>query len=67
VLALYSSMTAKEEEEEWRKLCALVAHESDPQRLSELIEQLFRELDSRRGQAFAAATGDKQSGGRSGC
>jgi len=35
-------------EQEWRKLCQQVANEPDPQRLSELLNQLLRELDSRR-------------------
>jgi len=34
--------------EQWRKLCELVAAERDPQRLSELVNQLLKELDSRR-------------------
>ncbi len=32
----------------WRRLCELVATESDPQRLSELLNQLVKELDARR-------------------
>jgi hypothetical protein len=51
VLALYSSMTNitnQEKEEEWRKLCELIAHEPDPQRLSKLVDQLIKELDDRR-------------------
>ena len=36
------------DEKQWRKLCELVATEPDPQRLSELVDQLLRELDSRR-------------------
>jgi hypothetical protein len=35
-------------EEEWRKLCEQVANEPDPQRLSELLDQLLKKLDSRR-------------------
>jgi hypothetical protein len=35
-------------EKEWRRLCQQVASEPDPQRLSELLDQLLRELDSRR-------------------
>jgi hypothetical protein len=55
-LALDSSMTfrKKEREEEWRKLCELVADEPDPQRLSELVDQLIEKLDARR-QALGAA------------
>jgi pheromone shutdown protein TraB len=33
---------------EWRRLCQLVAVEPDPQRLSELLDQLLKELDARR-------------------
>jgi hypothetical protein len=33
--------------EEWRSLCELITHESDPQRLSELADQLLKELDAR--------------------
>jgi hypothetical protein len=36
------------EENEWRRLCKLVAAEPDPQRLSELVDQLLKELDARR-------------------
>lgn len=32
----------------WRKLCELVAVESDPKRLSQLLDQLLKELDARR-------------------
>jgi hypothetical protein len=35
-------------EKDWRKLCALVAEESNPQRLSELIDQLIKALNVRR-------------------
>jgi hypothetical protein len=35
-------------EEEWRKLCNLVADEPDPKRLSELVDQLIEKLDARR-------------------
>ena len=31
---------------EWRRLCELVLAESDPQRISELVDQLLRELDA---------------------
>jgi len=60
-LPLNSSMTVKKktelkENEEWRKLFEAVANEPDPQRLSELIDQLIKNLDSRRARAFAAAT-----------
>jgi hypothetical protein len=32
----------------WRKLCEMVAAESDPHRLSQLLDQLLNELDDRR-------------------
>lgn len=51
VLALYIGMTnttKQEREEEWQKLCELIAHEPDPQKLSKLVDQLIKELDSRR-------------------
>ena len=34
------------EEKEWRQLCAMVAQESDPQRLSELVDQIIVALDA---------------------
>jgi hypothetical protein len=40
--------TAKVDEKEWRKLCDRIAAEPDPQRISELLDQLLRELDARR-------------------
>jgi hypothetical protein len=57
----------EEDDEEWRKLFAAVANEPDPQRLSDLIDQLIKKLDSRRARAFAAATGENQSEENSGC
>jgi hypothetical protein len=33
------------QENSWRKLCLLVAEEKDPDRLSELVEQLIASLD----------------------
>jgi hypothetical protein len=41
-------MTIEKKEKEWRKLCKLVAAESDPRRLSELVDQLIEKLDARR-------------------
>jgi len=41
-------MTKNEKEQEWRKLCELVAREPDPLRLSELVDQLIQQLDARR-------------------
>ena len=35
-------------DKEWRRLCQLVAVEPDPQRLSELLDQLLKQLDARR-------------------
>jgi hypothetical protein len=40
-------MTIKKQEE-WRELCALVVEESDPERLSELADELIRALDERK-------------------
>ena len=37
----------KNKKEEWRDLCELITHESDPQRLSELADKLLKELDAR--------------------
>ena len=39
-------MTAIKKEEEWGKLCELVANEPDPQRVSELVDQLIEKLDA---------------------
>jgi hypothetical protein len=39
---------ANGDDKEWRRLCELVATESDPGRLSRLIDQLLEELDARR-------------------
>jgi hypothetical protein len=36
------------DEKEWRRLCKLVSAEPDPQRLSELVDKLLKELDARR-------------------
>jgi hypothetical protein len=41
-------MTIEKKEKEWRKLCKLVDAESDPRRLSELVDQLIEKLDARR-------------------
>ena len=40
--------TKKEREEEWRSLCESVARETDPERLSKLIDELIKKLDARR-------------------
>lgn len=36
------------EEKDWRKLCESIQDEQDPQRLSELVDQLLKALDDRR-------------------
>lgn len=36
------------DEKEWRRICELVATENNPERLSELVDQLLKELDARR-------------------
>jgi len=45
----------KNENEEWNKLCDLVANESDPQRLSRHLDQLIQALDDARKQALHRA------------
>jgi hypothetical protein len=35
-------------DQDWRRLAELVATESDPERISELIEQLIAALDARK-------------------
>lgn len=40
----------KTDPEEWKRLCHLVADESDPKKLIELVEQLIGALDARKGQ-----------------
>ena len=35
-------------DDKWRELCAMIAVEADPHRLSELVDQLVKELDARR-------------------
>jgi hypothetical protein len=37
----------QQKDQEWRKLCDLVAREPDPQRLSQLVDQLIQALDAR--------------------
>jgi hypothetical protein len=39
---------AEGSDNEWRRLCELVATENNPERLSRLINQLLQELDARR-------------------
>jgi hypothetical protein len=43
-----TNTSESEKDQDWRKLCELVAREQDPQRLSELVEQLIKKLDARR-------------------
>jgi len=38
---------SKFEERDWRELCELVAKETDPHKLAELLEQLTDALDAR--------------------
>jgi hypothetical protein len=38
----------KDRDQEWSKLCELVAREKDPRKLSELVDQLLKKLDRRR-------------------
>jgi hypothetical protein len=38
----------KNENEDWKKLCELVANESDPTRLSQHLDRLIRALDARK-------------------
>jgi len=45
------------DEKQWRKLCEMVIAEPDPQRLSELIDQLLNELDARRQSLRGIETG----------
>jgi hypothetical protein len=35
-------------EKDWRKLCQMVASEPDAHRLSELVDELLKELDRRK-------------------
>jgi hypothetical protein len=36
-----------QDDEEWKRLCELVAHEPDPRKLSILLDQLIQKLDAR--------------------
>jgi len=38
----------KVNEKEWRKLCDMIAAEPDPQRISQLVDQLLKEALSNR-------------------
>jgi hypothetical protein len=35
-------------DQEWRKLCKLVVDETDPSRLSKLLDELIKALDARK-------------------
>jgi hypothetical protein len=35
-------------DDKWRRLCEMIAVEADPHRLSDLVNQLVKELDARR-------------------
>jgi hypothetical protein len=41
-------MLTHDQDEEWKKLCELVANEQDPQKFTRLLSQLIRALDARR-------------------
>jgi hypothetical protein len=47
-MTINQSEKDKEKDQEWLKLCELVAREQDPQRLSDLVDQLIKKLDARR-------------------
>jgi hypothetical protein len=36
------------DDKKWRRLCRMVSDEQDPHRLSELVDELIKALDSRR-------------------
>jgi hypothetical protein len=58
VLAFKFLMT-NEKEEEWQKLCELIANELDPHRMSQLVDQLIKELDAHRQARRIPAITDK--------
>jgi len=43
----FSILMSKFEEGDWRKLCELVARESDPHKLPALLQQLTKALNAR--------------------
>lgn len=53
------------EEKEWRQLCERVSKESDPRRLSKLLDQLLKRLDARR-EALNRRNQDPESGSANG-
>ena len=46
------------ENREWRRLCKQVLAESDPRRVSELVDQLLKELDACRDAVRRRENGD---------
>jgi hypothetical protein len=40
--------TKSEEDQEWQELCALIGREKDPQRLSQLVDELIKVMDQRK-------------------
>jgi hypothetical protein len=42
------------DQRDWRKLCQMVSSEPDAQRLSELVDELLKELDRRKDNGNAA-------------
>jgi hypothetical protein len=50
------------DEKEWRRLCDLIASEPDPQRLSQLVDQLLKALDARRREIREKQEGSELSG-----
>jgi hypothetical protein len=51
----------KEENQEWRDLCDLISKEKDPQRLSQLVDNLIRAMDERKQRLKAEAKKDSGS------
>jgi hypothetical protein len=47
--------TKSEEDQEWRELCALISREKDPQRLSQLVDNLIKAMDERKQRLGAEA------------
>jgi len=48
-------MTKTTNDQEWRDLCKLIAVEQDPQRLSQLVDNLIKAMDERRDRLEADA------------
>jgi hypothetical protein len=49
-----SNEKAGMDQRDWRKLCQMVSSEPDAKRLSELIDELLKELDRRKDNGDAA-------------